>query len=198
VASAQLAAVSAPYDAAQAGQERLQDLNRQILRTQKEAELFTYLRHPWPQTQLLAAVTEPITDSVVLTELRIGRQFDAPLRRRETRSGAERDGEPADSAATLAEQDLVQLRQACDERSVVIHLVGVTTDAADLHSYMGHLRAKDLFLKAELSSMESHASDEDQLKVSFRAKLLVRPGYGQPHGPLGPVQATAGQDGGPS
>ncbi|NQU24595.1 MAG: hypothetical protein HQ567_25210 [Candidatus Nealsonbacteria bacterium] len=199
----QLAAVTPMYDAAVARQNRLTDMQSQLHTGRTSAELFTYLRHPWPRTQLLAALVAPLPDEVTLDGLTISR---AALPDRaygtvapEPQLTAEQQKQQHDALSPAA-RDLKLLRESVDKMQTVMLVSGTTTDSAVLHRYLGKLSHCRMFAKAEIDWIEAGAdrtetSDATGGSQKFSATMIVRPGYGQPQGPAAPTaRDTAARD----
>ncbi len=189
----QLASVDPLHAAAQARMARLTQLQQKLDRVNASDRFYTYLRHPWPQTQLLAAVVGPLPETITLTELRIVRE--APDRVTRPRGEQAANTQQQESAAPLlpADRDLKQLREEQGDRQTVIHISGVTREAADLHKYLAALGASPLIAKTQLHNIESLESAQQANASQFKAQAVVRPGYGQKGGPESPpnVLATA-------
>ena len=66
-----LAAASAIYDAAAQQNATWGAFQTKLQAASSEADLFTYLRHPWPSSQLLSAVVCPMTPEISVLELQI-------------------------------------------------------------------------------------------------------------------------------
>ena len=177
----QLAELEPQYAAAEAVMVQHGDLQQQLQQAVARADLYTYLRHPWPRTQVLAAVVGPLPESVTLSELRMMRDTSGassatkPAATDESQQGETKNVDPA-------KRDLEQLRQSIDSSRVVINLTGMTDDLAALHEYLARVRQSKLIHKAEIKSIEA-AADLNSAKSQFTAELVVRPGYGQPGGP---------------
>jgi hypothetical protein len=144
----------------------------------KEAELFTYLRHPWPRTQILNAVLTSVPKSVRLTSFGFG--FELP--EKPAAEGLQTVKEdPVDKTPSPA-RDLKQLREQLDGGRWVVSLAGTAADLAELHAYLAKLEQHKLFAKVELVSIESPQSTEST-NSQFAVRISLRPGYGQPGGP---------------
>lgn len=181
---AQLAEVVPQYQAAVAGNEELKRLTGRIDAVRAEAELFTYLRHRWPTTQILDAILAPLPDEITFEQLEIRRENSPGPSAGERTSHADREAESRRLASLpAAAQDLEQLRSQSDGGKTMVTICGLTTDSAVLHRYLGELSRQSLFAKAELDTIES---DPITAKLRFRLSLVVRPGYGQPDGPAPP------------
>lgn len=185
---AQLAEVVPRYEAAAAGNEELKGLAGRIERARADAELFTYLRHRWPATQILDGLLAPLPDEIIFERLEIHDEASAGGSADERLSRADREAESERRAALpAAARDLEALRSQFDKRQTIVTIAGLTTDSAVLHRYLGELSRRGLFAKAELDAIES---DPASGKLRFRVSLAVRPGYGQPGGPApAPSQA---------
>ena len=181
---ADLAQCEPAHARATAKKSALEDLQSRLQTARAQAELLTYLRHPWPRTRILAALLEPLPDEISFQELRI---------RRESASGAVSVGhfsqprseaeEEQSAGLAPATRDLKRLRAEFDSRQTVISIAGVTTESAALHRYLGELGKQTPILKAQLRSIEADQTDPGTIR--FTATVIVRAGYGQPGGPSG-------------
>jgi len=180
-----LAEILPQYDAVVASNEDLGKLHVQLQQTRAEAELYAYLGHRWPTTQILDALLAPLPDEITFQRLEIrpespaGRPAGGPTSREDREAEAQR-------LATLppAALDLEELRGRCDGKETLVTISGLTDDSGALHRYLGDLARQELFSKAELDTIESDAAaGETPPRLRFRATLVVRPGYGQPGGP---------------
>ena len=188
----QLAELSPQYEQAQALAKRLAALQTNLATATKRAELFTYLRHPWPRTQLLSAAVAQLPDCVTLREIHISRPTTAATDSPAGRAGGKKTDEAEIKKMDPAERDLRRLCEETAARETTVVLSGVTTDTAVLQHYLVALGQAPLFVKVELTSLE--ANHEEQAGTwRFTARLQVRPGYGQPGGPQPAENKTADQ-----
>jgi hypothetical protein len=156
----------------------------QLEAVRAEAELITYLRHPWPRTQIVAAVVKALPEEVSLEQVHLERQaveaaptpVRAPAR---ARPPGPEEGQP--DHRPKAQRDLAALREACDPARIVVLLKGTFREDAAVHVYLSELNAAGLFSKIELQSMGGSR---------FSARLTLRPGFGQPGGPVPPTRPT--------
>ena len=162
---------------------RVAALEHDVAAARHRAELVTFLRHPWPRTQILDAVVARLPDGLVLTSLRL---FEEPLP-----AGAEARVLSVEGQAvnrTPAERDLDRLRGEAEARRSVVLLEGTTDDAIALHRYLGELAECDLFAQTELTSLagpDDRDDDEGEPAPSrFMARLVLRPAWGHPAGPV--------------
>jgi hypothetical protein len=185
-AERELEAIMPQYARAVRQNRQLAETWTQLDTARNTAELFTYLRHPWPRTQLLAAALAPLPEGISIEGLRITEETPqgraVPERRSRTESKTEEGG--LDKLPPAA-RDLTRLREQCDKIKTVLLISGTTRDSAALHRYLGELGGTSLFGRADLNSLES-AGNEPAGTLQYRATLVVRPGYGQPGGPTGP------------
>lgn len=194
----QLDDVRRQYDHVTEQGKKIAALQNELREARAEAELLTYLRHPWPRTQLLAAIAAPLTDAITLRKLTIHQEEAAasllaglPAQNMAAPAGAAADAKAAEAALPPAERTLKRLRAALDEAPLTVTLEGVCRDSASLHVYMGKLAESDWFSEAELRSVDRLANEE-RAALRFVARLVVRPGYGHPkHPPLKPELAAS-------
>ena len=186
------------YDAALIEAQKLGDLNGQLAALDAQAELLVYLRHVWPRTQVLAAVLPRMPDSVRLRRLHVTREGEhrgaAPVSLRDPVRQSADAAAGGEQQLSPAQSDLAALRQEFDAAASVVILEGTTDDMVALNGYLGQLTDSALIERAELESIET-LSDELPGRSSFRARLTLTPGYGQPGGPerlAGGPAATGG------
>jgi len=192
-AQEQLDAVLPEYETAVAQSNRLAEIQSELKAARADAELYTYLRHRWPQTQILAALLAPLPDEITFCEVQISEEMPAEPVPTQRRSRTDREAEKEELAKlSPANRDLKQLRSECDPRQTTVSVSGVTSDSAALHHYLGALGQVDLFKEAELLSVETEESDKDAV-LRFSATVTVRPGYGQPDGPGKPSKNALAQ-----
>jgi len=176
----------------------LEQLEAELKLARQRAELFTFLRHPWPRSQLLGTVIAPLPPSIALTKLKftyepIPRPVGAP-------APAAAQAAPPD-AQTLAAQlessdplvvievlndDLNRLREEYHSQRGVVTLSGSTTNVPHLHAYIAELASSRLLATPQLESVLANESEETPLK-QFGARLQVIAGLGQPGGPQHPT-----------
>lgn len=194
-AEEELAAILRQYDLAVRQNRRLAETWTELGSVRNTAELFTYLRHPWPRTQLLAAVLAPLPEGISIEELQITHETrqDRTLPERRPRAENVIEGEQL-KALPPAVRDLTRLREEFDKVRTVVLISGTTADTAALHRYLGELGGASLFSRAELDSLTA-AENQPAGTLQYRATLVVRPGYGQPGGPTGPDKGALAQTG---
>lgn len=185
----QLAEVVPQYDRAVAQTEELNKLQAELQVAQAEAQLITYLRHPWPCTQLLSALVSPLPEAVAFREIRISREagkidiMAAPPVDRQTL-------EQQLAKLPRAGRDLKALRDQFDRSATVMSLAGVASDSRAVYQYLGELGKNRLLAKVDLVSLDN-ASNRPEDKLEFKLSVTARPGYGQPEGPTGPAPGMA-------
>jgi hypothetical protein len=174
-AQADLAAITPAYEAAVHLHSRIAGVQEQLSRARARAELCTYLRHPWPRTQLLAAMVGPLPEEITLQQVQILRE--------PAEAAAPADKKTEDAALislSPAGRDLAKLRDRIDPMRTVVILNGMAAETSALHRYLGKLDATEIFDRAELDWFES---GEGGAPLRFRVVLSVQPGYGQAGGP---------------
>jgi hypothetical protein len=173
----QLALVEDTFLASQSQVHELATLQSQISVSSQYASLFTYLQHPWPRTQLLAQIVQPLPAQVRLTQIHIR---DEELPRETPQAGPQHRGPDPDATAKLAppEDDLAHLQQEMDRKQTVIELQGYTPTEAHLHEYVGALSSSTLVASVHIKTLEADPDQKHQ-RTRFILRLIVQPGYGQ-------------------
>jgi Tfp pilus assembly protein PilN len=173
----ELAELEPEFAAAQAHVRELTALHAQILRASHEANLYTYLEHPWPRTQLLAEVVRPLPEVIRLSQMHVGEeehakggQFAGPRGIRSDEPNAPKPSQP--------ELDLLRLQEELDRRQTTIELDGHTTDVARLHAYMAEVNRSPLVAAAQIKSLEATPGSQFA-RTRFTLRLVVQPGHCQ-------------------
>jgi len=190
----QLAAVTPQYEQARQRTDQLNRLQAELKEAQAEADLITYLKHPWKRTQIVAELLKPLPDEITFTVLQIGSQHTTGnMPAGQPLLTEKRQDEAAKPAQSPAVEDLKRLREEMDPVQTVVTIEGLTTDIGVLHRYLGHLNGSSLFRKVDLETLdgEQASGDKDKEKgLHFVATLQVERPYGVPGGPSGPPAAS--------
>ncbi len=143
----ELAIITPAYEAAVNQQNRLADVQARLKAAKAGAELYTYLRHPWPRTQLLTALVAPLPKEITLQQVQILREAPTAAPPAEVRPPVDKKTEEEKlKSLPPAERDLAKLRARLDPLQTVVILAGTATEsrrAAPLHRRLGrhgHLR----------------------------------------------------------
>lgn len=181
----ELEALLPQYNAALQETQRLAQADQSLRTGRAEAELMTYLRHPWPRTQILAHVMDPLPETITLKSLSIRRETPpaTPSSSTVTETTKPATATAPTSKPPAAESDLQRLRTEIEASQIVVMLGGTTEDITTLHMYLGKLASQGFFAKVEIASIESAPSDKRGIS-DFSVRLFVRPGYGQRGGPV--------------
>jgi hypothetical protein len=188
-----LADATQQHDRVMIQANELTQLQQSLRQSSAQAELWAYVRHPWPKTQILAAIVAPLTEGITLSDLRIHRleseNVPAGILRDRVRLVQEgQSGQP--DTRTPAERDLATFGQREEQGNLTVTIQGTTRDIAELHSYLGRAGRSTLFSRVELLSIQSEES-LGRTSSKFTARAVIRPGYGLPNGPAAPL---AGND----
>ena len=187
-----LAEVKKKHAAAARINSRIAALQLELQSAREQAELYTYLDHPWPRSQILAQLADALPHTVTFREVHIASRDQ----RTPQRSVRRRRGPGAASNLSPAKQAFKSLSDIYDRKQTVVYLSGTTTNVPELYSYVAKLGSSTVFAKAELAKLETvtnlpPSSSEPALSLSptrqssFEIRIVVRPGYGHPEGPRG-------------
>ena len=181
---ADLADCEPAHAAAVQTENALDELQSRLQVVRASADLFTYLRHPWPSTQIMAAILGPLPDEITFEQVEIDRETSTGSKPARNLSLTDQQAQEEQLAGLpAAARDLKRLRDELDSKRTTVTITGVTTESAALHRYLGALGRAELFSKAQLHSIETDRADPNRIR--FSVMLVVRPGYGQPGGPAG-------------
>ena len=175
---ANLADMQLLHKEATARQAMLTELQGKLERANAEAALLTFLRHPWPKSQILTEIVAPLPEVVTLERIEfmtVDKPVD-PLKQREfSPTIAAVDPAAPEKLATV--EDLENLRQQANSVEHQIRISGQTSDHAALHRYLMALGESKLLLNPHLEGVDS-VQGEDESAIRFTAHISVRPSHG--------------------
>jgi hypothetical protein len=169
------------FAAAQAQVNRLAKAQAENRAAGHWAGLVTYLEQPWPRSQLLAEIMQPLPKDIRLTELILAEEevtrptTEEAGPRRRTRSSEQPSQKLSPPLA-----DLEALRKLHDYKRPVIEISGTIHDVARLHEYVTAIGRSPLVAHAQIKSLESAAPTAADQSTIFTVRLVFRPSYGQP------------------
>ena len=131
-ALADLARTDAAYDRTQALITQQRELKKQLESADCDAQLFAYLRHPWPTTQVLAAL-KPLPDCITLREIRLFYAEPTPNATAPAQPNRRTRKPPKPFHRISA---ICSNCEQYDGRSRVLILTGTTHDTAALQKYL--------------------------------------------------------------
>lgn len=164
--------------------QHLLELETKVAALSHTANLYTFLNHPWPRTQILTAVVQPLPEAMELSSIRIAESLIAvvPV----ASSGGDSRPEAA-APAHPAIADLQQLHDARESQRVLVTIEGSAKEVQSLHEYLDSLGRHPLVAEARLNSLETRKFETHSLVV-FQVQLSIRAGHGQNHGPAEAIQ----------
>ncbi|MCA9247867.1 MAG: hypothetical protein KDA42_12145 [Planctomycetales bacterium] len=213
----QLAQVTLNHNVALARTQRLADTKARLALADARAELAAYLQHPWPRSQVLAAIINPLPESVVLKQVRFTKRLSDQQRDRAAATSKTREGPGATNESNLdpATEDLQMLRDSVGEIEI-IQIVGSAGDVSDLYDYLASVSENPLVSSAKVESIEreerrvsprretgsqnslGRGSDERRRgaesetaaldEATFSAVIVLRGAYGTVKGPQSPLR----------
>jgi hypothetical protein len=179
----ELASVRVHYDQVLAKNQRLSTIEHGAVPIEADAQLCTYLRHPWPRTRIVEQLLGALPPTITLAKLEIDCERIVNLGPTATPGLSPADAAKEDEKRLPAERDLRRLREIDRSHENIVILEGVAQDVLALHAYLGKLASLGMFSAAEVTSIDSV---EKSTASRFRARLVVRPGHGEP---VAPAQA---------
>jgi Tfp pilus assembly protein PilN len=184
----ELAATEVVHRSAEEVQKSHEALQAKLSQAAQVAELYNYLEHPWPRTQVLRTLSDCLPESAAITRVEIVREqvqaFPPPA------------SETKEETLTPPQLDVKQLRQEYDQRPNVVTLSGLADNARQVHAFVDRLSTSPLLASVRLESVENQEGPTQ--RTAFRLRGVLKSAYGQPGGaarPLSPRSQTAGYSG---
>lgn len=168
-----LTALKGEFEQAEAMQATLEQLQNKLAASSEAAELYLYLHHPWPRTQVLCALEQCLPEGMSLTDVHVSYEAVSP--------GPALSDEEL-KKLTLPRRDIMRLRREADRRVAVVKIAGTTGDARLVYDFAHRLGQMPLLASVKLEAAENQAAGATEQTI-FRLRGLLKPGYGQPSGP---------------
>lgn len=162
----EIARLEADYTRVTGFQKKILELESKNQTQVNQAQLLTFLRHPWPTSQIMNLVAESKTESLYLSEMRIYRQSE-PNQKNFLREEQDSDKEILPAAM----QDLKELQQQIRDQETVIRLSGICNETTELYDYLSKLNHSSLVRRAIVDSVEPITGALDT--QSSRFEILV-------------------------
>jgi hypothetical protein len=169
-ANRELASLGAEYQAALAAKAEHEQLQTRLADASQAAELYLYLSHPWPRTQMLRAIETCLPEDTSLTSLSVAYEAQA----------APALDEAELQKLTPAQRDLARLRREADHRVAVISISGITSDAPNVYDFASQLGRSPPLTRVTVETAENQSKTK---QTTFRLRGYLQPGYCQPGGP---------------
>jgi hypothetical protein len=163
---------------AQAKSQLLQQRQNELSDASAAATLCALLESPWPRTQILGAVFDPLPSTITIEELHVAQQEKpvAPGVSAEHAAVLAASGDAKPQAAIpLAQQDLLTLQAESQARQTIAHLTGRTSDVKALNEYLELLQSSKLIVRVELLSLEHDMTTPEAPLLKFTAQATIRP-----------------------
>jgi hypothetical protein len=180
----QLQRVEPQFLLAQEQKAEMARVEAAVKQAEELAALYLYLEHPWPRTQLLAAVAAPLPRSIQLIELHVVEESAAASGEQPAGPDANTRGTTGGKESPSAKTDLEGLRGVHDRQTTILELSGRASNIKELHDYVDLLAKSPLVAAANLKGLESGGEGNTPGASKFHLRIAIRPGHGQPGGPL--------------
>jgi hypothetical protein len=161
--------------------QQLLEIETKVSALSHSANLYTFLKHPWPKTQVLAAIAKPLPQELQLSSVRITESLVAKPIKPASPESQVAEPPPAPHPAVA---DLRQLHDAHESQRLVVVVEGSAKEVEALHSYLESLARHPLIAEARLNSMETRKFETHSLVV-FQLQLTITAGHGLSDGPAG-------------
>ena len=172
-ARGQLATMKTQHERIAALLQKVDQSRSKLDQMRHHARLQTFLDYPYPKSQVIAAVSNPLPAEIVITRIELARTQWATDRTRETSENAadqSRQGHPM-------ELDLKQLVTESQRRLCTLEIEGTTIDTSSLYTFLAALHESDIVRSAKLESIDPQTNADGQEISSFTAHVNTEQGY---------------------
>lgn len=164
------------YKTARQQQQQLKQLRAAAGQYHEAAALYALLQHPWPRTQLLAALLSRLTEEIHLSSVCIAPAAGASRSGNISLQTTQLTASNSESALPPARKDWQRLLDEARARPPVMEITGTTTDAAALHQVLTQLTQSPLFTSSRLVSLTSVEGSAALLRFTLVVEVQT------PHG----------------
>lgn len=196
---AKLHAVNLQVAAIDSEHEKIMQLMQEVERRRMDvadkrhhAKLLTFLDHPYPKSQIIAAIANPLPTEITITRLQITVEQLAT-------TGAKPPSEKGKQAPKghPMQLDLKQLIDDAKSHRCTVEVEGTTDDTSCLYTFLASLHQAEIIESAKIESIDPQQKSDGSEFSNFTAHVKVKRGYlthfetvvGQT------IQAAPGQEG---
>lgn len=177
---AELYSVRSQLAALKAQHERIAQLLQEVERTKAEvaqkrhhARLLTFLAHPYPKSQILAQITNPLPSEIIITRIELTHTQAAV---NNTRQKSEKSSDQPPSGSPM-EIDLQQLMDETKNRQCTVELEGTTDETSQLYTFLAALHESGLVESAKIESIDPQMDPDGHEFSNFTAHVNIRRGH---------------------
>lgn len=136
------------------------------------AKLLTFLDHPYPKSQIIAAIANPLPSEITITRLEVTVE---QLANNNAKPPSEK-GKKAPQGHSM-ELDLKQLIEEVKTRRCTVEVEGTTDDTSCLYTFLASLHQAEIIESAKIESIDPHQKTDGSEFSNFTAHVKVKRGY---------------------
>ncbi|PQO25988.1 hypothetical protein C5Y96_21290 [Blastopirellula marina] len=176
---ASLHAVNLQVSALDSQHEKIMQLMQEVERSRAEvavkrhhAKLQTFLDHPYPKSQIIAAIANPLPTEITITRLQVTvEQLAATSAKPPSEKGK---SVPQGHPMVL---DLKQLIGEAKAHRCTVEVEGTTDDTSCLYTFLASLHQAEIIESAKIESIDPHQKSDGSEFSNFTAHVKVKRGY---------------------
>lgn len=169
----QLATLKTQHDRIAALLQEVDKSRSRLTQMRHHARLQAFLDHPYPKSQIIAEVTNPLPAEIVITRIELARTLRAADG---TRAVAENASDQGKKGHPM-ELDLKQLVSESERRQCTLEIEGTTSDTSSLYTFLATLHESDIVQSAKLESIDPQTNAQGQELSSFTAHVNIEQGH---------------------
>ncbi|MHC2066832.1 hypothetical protein ACYFX5_05135 [Bremerella sp. T1] len=144
----------------------------EVAQKRHHANLLTFLDHPFPKSQVIATIANPLPVEITITRI----QLATPISQVKNSRPATEKGKAAPQGHPM-ELDLKQLLGETSQRRCVIELEGTTDDTSCLYTFLAELHQADIVESAKIESIDPQVKADGREFSNFTAHIKIKRGH---------------------
>lgn len=136
------------------------------------AKLLTFLDHPYPKSQVISAIANPLPTEITITRLQLTVEQTAVAGQKPVSE----KGKSAPQGHPM-ELDLKQLIDDAKSRHCTVEVEGTTDDTSCLYTFLASLHQAEIIESAKIESIDPHQNSDGSEFSNFTAHVKVKRGY---------------------
>ncbi|MBA2114974.1 hypothetical protein [Bremerella alba] len=136
------------------------------------AKLLTFLDHPFPKSQIIAAIANPLPTEIAITRVQVTVEQVASTN---AKPPSEK-GKKAPQGHPM-ELDLKQLIDEVKAHRCTVEVEGTTDDTSCLYTFLASLHQAEIIESAKIESIDPHQKTDGSEFSNFTAHVKVKRGY---------------------
>lgn len=153
--------------------QQLELKRAEVAAKRQHANLLTFLHYPYPKSQVIATVTNPLPSQITLTRIQITSDVASPS---SSNKAAENESAQQTSGPPM-QADFTELLKQQRSKRCMVELEGTTEDSSCLYNFVADLHQAEIVDSATLETIDPQKSPDGREISTFTVHVKIKRGH---------------------